>query len=517
VVAELLIKKFVLVFCHETAHGVTCKHFGGGVHQMGFNLIYLSPCFYVDVSELWVYASRWQRVAAMLAGLWLELIFCGLATLAWWATDPGTGAHEFAYKVMLLTGIGSVLINLNPLIKLDGYYILTEILRIPELKEQSTALVTSWVKKNIFRLPVTVEYVPHRRRWLYVPYAMLSGVYSYLLLFVVIRFARNVFSDYSPEWAFVPALLLTYLIFRSRLRALVGFMKILYLDKRELVLLARTSRWYATLAAGVVLLLFAPFWRDSVDGRFLLEPAQRAVVRAHVPGVVEQTWAEEGQTVIAGAPLVQLRNLTLVTEAEKALAELKVATARSTQAQLRSSGFASAAHEEQQLAERSRTLNEERSRLWLVSPIAGVVVTPRVGDLVGSYVPAGTQTAGVAHVSSRNANIYVSEVDLRNVHEAADARVYVDALLHSVPGKVLVVGRASSDVEEGVLPKQEYKGISPPHYYVATLLLPNSDGTLKVGMSGTARIYADPTWSKRRSLAGFAWQRLGEFVERKVW
>jgi putative peptide zinc metalloprotease protein len=110
------------------------------------------------------------------------------------------------------------LINLNPLIKLDGYYILTEILRIPDLKEQSTSLVTNWVKRNIFRLPVVVEYVPRRRRWLYVPYAILSGIYSYGLLFFVIRFARNVFRGYSPEWAFVPALLLAYFIFRSRIR-----------------------------------------------------------------------------------------------------------------------------------------------------------------------------------------------------------------------------------------------------------------------------------------------------------
>ena len=516
-IAQFWVMFLVLVFFHETAHGVTCKHFGGGVHQMGFNLVFLQPCFYVDVSELWVYATRWQRVAAMLAGLWVELILCALATVAWWGTAPGTAAHEYAYQVMLLTGIGSVLINLNPLIKLDGYYILTEILRIPDLKEQSTALLTTWVKRNIFRLPVEVEYVPHRRRWLYVPYAILSGIYSYGLLFFVIRFARNVFRGYSPEWAFVPALLLAYFIFRSRIRALVGFMKIMYLDKRELLLSARNSPRVAALAVIALVLLIAPLWHDSVDGRFLLEPAKQAVVRAYVPGIVEQTSAAEGQPVSAGAPLVRLGNLAVDTQAEEARADLEVAAARSTQAQLHYTGVASAEHEQEQLGERSRVMNEERSQLSLVSPIDGVVLTPRVSDLVGSYLPAGTTVLEVADLSSMKARIYVSEVELRKIREAEYARVYVDALHRSVPGKVSSVGRAATEVEEGIISKQEYKGMILPHYYAATVLLPNPDGALRIGMSGTARIYADRGWRERRSLAGFAWEHLCNFLEQKLW
>ena len=516
-IAQFWVMFLVLVFFHETAHGVTCKHFGSGVHQMGFNLVYLEPCFYVDVSELWVYATRWQRVAAMLAGLWVELILCALATLAWWGTAPGTGAHEYAYEIMLLTGVGSVLINLNPLIKLDGYYILTEILRIPDLKEQSTSLLNSWVKRNIFRLPVVVEYVPRGRRSLYVLYAILSGIYSYGLLFFVIEFARNVFRGYSPEWAFVPALLLAYFIFRSRIRALVGFMKIVYLDKRELLLSVRNSPRVAALAVVAVLLLVAPFWHDSVDGQFLLEPAKYAVVRAYVPGIVEQTSAEEGKLVSASGPLVQLRNLAMETQAEGALADLQVAAARSTQAQLHYTGVAFAEHEQEQLAERSRIMNEEHSQLSLVSPIDGVVLTPRVSDLVGSYLPAGTTVLEVADLSNMKARIYVSEVELRKIREAAYARVYINALHRSVPGKVSWVGPAATDVEEGVISKQEYKGMILPHYYAATVLLANPDGALRIGMSGTARIYADRDWRERRSLAGFAWEHLRNSLEQKLW
>ena len=84
-----------------------------------------------------------------------------------------------AYKVMMVTGIGVTLLNLNPLIKLDGYYLLAELINEADLKERSTIFVSSWTRKHIFRLPAEVEYVPRHRRVLYIVYSLLSGVYSY--------------------------------------------------------------------------------------------------------------------------------------------------------------------------------------------------------------------------------------------------------------------------------------------------------------------------------------------------
>ena len=230
--------EFWLLFCglgffHETAHGLTCKHYGGGAHKMGFLLYYLSPCFFVDVTEVYVYGGKWQRIAVSFAGIWVELICCAAATMVWWGTPVGSPVHDFTYKIMLITVVAVIIINLNPLIKLDGYYILSELLEIASLKEESSAYISGLVKKKLFRLPVQVEFVPRRRRPFYVLYALLSGLYSYALLYVIVRFSYNVLRNYTPEWAFVPAAFLAWLIFRSRIRALGRFMKTLYLDKKE--------------------------------------------------------------------------------------------------------------------------------------------------------------------------------------------------------------------------------------------------------------------------------------------
>jgi len=161
---------------------------------MGFLLIYLSPCFFCDVTEAWVFGDKWQRITTMAAGLWSELILCGFATLAWWGLPPGGFVHEISYKIILIAGVAALLINLNPLVKLDGYYIFTEMLEISDLKESSTDFTLSWVKKKIFHLPVSVPPVPWRRRLLFVPYAILSGAYGYVLLFFVIRFLPTMWS-----------------------------------------------------------------------------------------------------------------------------------------------------------------------------------------------------------------------------------------------------------------------------------------------------------------------------------
>jgi len=516
-IIEFWLLFFVIVFCHETAHGVTNKHFGGHVHQMGFNLIYLSPCFYVDASELWVYASRWQRVAGIIAGLWTEMIFCSLSTVVWWLTAPGSFTHEMAYKVMLITGIGAVIINLNPLIKLDGYYLLTEIIRLPDLKEESSALVINWVKKNIFGLPVEVPYVRRRRRWLYVPYGVLSSAYSYVLLFAVTRFARNVAYSYNPDWAFIPALLVAYFIFRSRLRTLRRFMKVVYLDKRERLRAWFTKPRIAMVAAALLIFMALPVWRDSVEGRFILEPLQRAIVRTKVPGIVGDTSAQEGAHVNAGDTLLSLSNPELESQASRAVAELRAAGARAVEARMRYQNYAAAEAERRQLAVRTAELENQVSQLALRSPISGVVLTPRVHDLIGAYLAPGVEVAEVADLSTLQARIYVSEYDMRKLHLGGETKLYVDPLAQSFPGRVVSIAEATTPMEEGLTHKQEYRGINPPQYYLATTFLSNPSGNLRDGMTGTARIYADQTFRQRHSIAGLTFRFLRETVDRKVW
>jgi putative peptide zinc metalloprotease protein len=511
------IVEFWLLFCflgffHESAHGLTCKHFGGAVHKMGFLLYYLEPCFFVDVTEVYIYAGKWARIATSIAGIWVELIFCSAASIIWWGTPAGTPVHDLAYKIVLITGVGVALINLNPLIKLDGYYILCELVGIIGLKEDSTAFVSSWVRKHVFGLPVEVEFVPRRRRWGFAVYAILSGIYSYTLLYVVVRFTYNVFWKYSPEWAFVPAGLLALLIFKSRIRTLVRFMKTFYLDKKE-----RARRWLLTPRAALVgglaaLLLFIPVWPETRTGRFNLEPIRTAAVHAAVPGEVVSVFPEEAQFVAAGTPLARLRNLDLEGRAAQVASELQVASLRAAEARLHYADYSRAEQERESLRRQSSELTSQLSALQPISPISGIVITPRLPDLAGSYVEAGALLLEVADVSVLRARIYLPEFDLRDVMAGDRVSLKMDSSFERLHSQVAEVAPSASDIEPGLVPLEGYKGLTGMDFYGVMALLPNADGRLRAGMSGTAKITV-----ARRSLASLAGKQVRDFVDRKIW
>jgi putative peptide zinc metalloprotease protein len=161
----------LIVALHELAHAHACKHCGARVPAMGFALVYLLPAFYTDTTEGFVKGTLFQRLTISFAGVWSEMLLYAVATPIWWGSAPGTGIHNAAYFVMILCGFMNVIVNFNPLIRLDGYFMLCDIVGITNLKEDSTAYTSAWVKKHIWRLPVEVPYVPRQRRIGYAAYA----------------------------------------------------------------------------------------------------------------------------------------------------------------------------------------------------------------------------------------------------------------------------------------------------------------------------------------------------------
>jgi putative peptide zinc metalloprotease protein len=508
----LYIIVFGVVVVHELAHAYASKHFGGRVTAMGFALVYLTPAFYTDTTEAEVTATRYQRLIVTVAGVWSELIICSIATIIWWGTAPDTAVRNGAYFLMMLTGIMSVLLNWNPLMKLDGYYMLCDLIRISDLKEASTAYVSAWFKKYIWRLPVEVPYVPKNRRFGYAVYALLSGAYSYTVLYVVARFVGNIVRSFSPEWGFVPEIAVAALIFRSRIRALVNFMKFVYLDKKDRIVAWFTPRHLLAVVAALVIFLALPLWHDSASGRFLLEPARSAVIRARVPGVVARLDAEEGQRVIPGAPLAILRNLPLQSDFEHTKTNLLMASDRANAASLHYSDFGVALKQRESLAGQLQQISAMDSALEVTSPIEGTVVTPRVHELLGSYLKEGQELLEVADLSSLRARIYISEYDLYKIRESAKARLQVQGLLKTWPAQITLVAARPTEIDQRLAGKVELQGMNPPHFYIVDLVVQNPDGTLKPGMAGVARVYGH-----RRSLLGLGWETFSNFWDRKLW
>jgi putative peptide zinc metalloprotease protein len=502
----------IVVAFHETGHAYACKHYGARVPSMGFALVYLMPAFYTDTTEGVVMASRSQRFVIALAGIWAELILCAIATPIWWGTAPDTPIHDAAYYMMMQTGIMSLVLNWNPLIKLDGYHMLCEGLGINDLKENSTVYVSAWVKRHIWKLPAEIPYVPKPRRLGYAIYALLSGAYSYMVLFVVARFAGNVVRNFSAEWGFIPEIAVAVLIFRSRIRLLVNFMKFVYLDKRDRILAWFTPRHSmgAAALAGVVLVL--PLWHESVTGRYLLEPVNMAIVRARVPGTITQIFVKEGQNVAIGAPLGTLRNLPLESEADLVSSRFSMASERARAASVQYKDLGVALKESEELGTQARQLTQRNNALRFNSPISGTILSSRLQDRVGGYLPEGQELLEIADLSSLRARIYISEFELNKIRSGARAKLQVQGLTRMWDAETLSIAAMPTEMDPRLQAQTALKGMNPPHYYLVDLVVKNRDGFLRPGMSGVARVYG-----KRRSSAGLLWESISDFFGRKFW
>jgi putative peptide zinc metalloprotease protein len=509
--AEFWILFFIMGFFHESAHGLTCKHYGGEVHNMGFHLIYLTPAFFIDVSEVYVFGGKWQRLASMISGIWVEMMFCSVATVIWWGTSPATFVHEFAYKLMLITGVAVVVVNANPLIKLDGYFMFTELFGTPEIKDRSTAFLSTWVRNKVFRLPVEIDYIEGRKEWLYVVYGILSGAYSYMLLFTVSKFAYNVFTSYAPEWGVIPGVGVFLLIFRSRIKNVFRLMKTIYLDKREWLMQRLFTRHGAYAAVVILVFAFLPIWPDRIEAHCSVKPAVRSTLRAIVPGFVREMKVHEGEVVRTGQELAILHNREVESSAARAHVEFITAQADYSRAQLTYANLSATTARRDETDERAKLAKEQRDRLVVRSPIDGVITSRNPQDEVGSYRDVGDTILEIAGTGAQIAEAFVPESDLRDLKQGQHADVFVEKLGRVRTGTVVKLAKEAVPLPGGLMHLQDYRGLEQPRYYIAEIALDDS-AAIADQSTATAKIKVG-----RISLVGFARRTMRDFVGRKLW
>jgi multidrug resistance efflux pump len=355
-----------------------------------------------------------------------------------------------------------------------------------------------------------LESVSWRRAIGYSVYAVLAGMYSYFLLLFFVRVLYHILYFYSPQWAFLPAGLLALRIFRSRIRKFGIFMKELYLAKREWLLVRRPRLVVAAVA--LLVLGIVPLRRVQVREPFIAEPVQRAVVRAQVPALVTSVAVMEGQRVDKGAEIARLEDVSVQSETARATANFRTAEAVARDAQLNYTGYAEAAQRLREAGTKLALARDKQQRLSLVSPVAGVVVTPRVGDIAGSYVGAGTTIAEIADMSAVRARIFVPEYEMKDLNHIHDVVLRFDSSWTSVPAKLVAISPASEVPDEALVARAGYKGMKLPEFFVVTVELANPSGTVRDGMTGTARIYAE-----RRGIIPTVLEPLTTAIARRFW
>jgi putative peptide zinc metalloprotease protein len=343
-----LVVSFVVASAHEFAHGLTCKRFGGEVHELGFLLIYFTPAFYTNVSDAWLFPEKAKRLWVGFAGPYFELFLWALATLAWRLTDVETTVNYVALMVMTLSGI-KTLFNLNPFIKLDGYYLLSDYLELPNLRQKAFRHVGG-LAKRLFGVGERIAAdLSRRERWVYLAYGLVGSLVSLSLLgYVLATTGGYLIENHQP----LPLLLLTSLAgvrSRRKLRRLFrGSPDPLDPSddgddivppppadasapteptkprgKNRRRARWRPRAWWMALGAAALAFVFFGRMQLRIGGAVTVLPEANADVRAEVEGLVEDIAVDEGDEVRAGDVIARLANHALVADLRKTEASIR--------------------------------------------------------------------------------------------------------------------------------------------------------------------------------------------------
>jgi putative peptide zinc metalloprotease protein len=476
---------------HEFGHAYCCKHFGGSVHRMGFMLMYFSPCFFVDVSHSMLFENRWHRIWVAMGGIFFESFITIAAAIVWWVTPPDLGINDLAYRVMIYGLIIGVLLNLNPLLKFDGYFVLSDLLQISELREKSAAYVRDLFKR-LFRREVKTEAVlGTRRRRAYLTYGLVTIWYSTLVIFYFFQWLRITLVHAYGEMGFVAfACMLGAFVRRPIGRAVARARTVASGPIRPLVPWA-----LAVLAAGIA----AQFIQmpGYVSARARVTSTTREAIRAEDPGRVAAVLVREGDRVQPGQVVAILENDSVTAAWEEAKSRSQTSSidlARAVEVDDPVLYSAAAERRGAALAEES-SLASERTRLALASRQGGIVVSPRPHERVGARLDPGDTVLVLAGDQGVVVECTIGEHDIGDIEPGQG----VSLRLRSDPGRCLR-GRV-----DRILPLAPHDPGTPVRFPV-WCRLDHPPGGLRLGESGTARIEVG-RWNVYQRI-GRAWARL---------
>ncbi len=509
---------------HELAHALACRRYGGRCHELGVLLLVFVPCLYCNVSDAWLFGSRWRRIAVDVAGIYVELVVAAAATLLWWFSVPGW-FNSACFNLMVVCSVGTVLFNGNPLLRYDGYYLLADVFDIPNLHERSAAALRRLVVGPLVRDAAPRDQLfSEPGGYGLALYGLASLAYRWFVSLGICWFCFQALKPYRLE---VLALLLTGVMGAALLAGSVR--QVCHFAASPLAG-ERLHRPRLMVALALLILGAVGLWKLELPHRIhvpaLVAPAAARRVYVSVPGRLTAA-ARTADRVDEGAPLAQLENREMDLEIAKLRGErdrqrTKLENLKRQQIDQPEAG-SEIPTAEAALSDLERRLDERLGQraAHRCGAVHGTVLPPRPrpvtserGELVGwsghpldetnrgCFLETGTLLCLVGDPHRLEALLLVDEDQVEFVRPGQKVLLLVDELPdRTVEGVVaelaqIDVGEAPPElVERGQLPTRTNasRGHTPVRtYYQARIALQDESLPLVGGATGQAKILADP-------------------------
>ncbi len=432
---------------HEFGHGFTCKHYGGEVHEIGFLLLVFMPMLYCNITDSWIFRNKRHRVMATAAGILTELFIAAIASIIWYFTDQPGFIHAFCFNIIIACSLSTIFFNANPLMKFDGYYIVMDLMEIPNLRKRAADAMTNVWVKYIFGGRPSEAPEEHKYKLIFPLYAVFAFIYRIFLCFSISFMIYLFFKSMRLET-------LGRLILAASVVSMIAFPFIKggtmifsrkdalgITNNRLLVLLAITVGFFG-------LAMFIPF-RQEVTLNFILEPAQLQWLRTEVPGKVVLTdVVEQGKWLKPGTLAATIENPLLVSELRSVQAELEQAKIERTNAHKMGLPELTARYESQivSLTEQLNMIRSQLEKLNIIVPFEGQILSQKsdLDKIREGYVLEGRPLLLLADTRRYEAKVLIPEKTLSRISGLKDSEPAAELMLYgfadqTFSGKVVSV------------------------------------------------------------------------------
>ncbi len=388
----LLYLSFILIkVIHEFGHAFACKKFGqrsggGEVHVMGVMFLVFTPLPYVDASSAWAFRNKWHRVITGAAGIMVELAVASIAAVVWAKTQSGTTIHTITYNMMFLASVSTLLFNANPLLRFDGYYILSDLIEIPNLSQRSKQYLYYLVRRYVWSAK-KVRNPAHtggERAW-FVFYGIASTLYR---VFICVRILLFV----ADKLFFVGAILAMVAIVAWVLVPLGKFVHYLFTSGELARVRGRAIASTVAVLVGIVIvigLIPMPDHQRANGVVYVFDPQKKVWVYPYVGGFLQE-YKPSGTAVRVGDAVMTLTDPSLNVRLQVNAADLAAAKSRLDQAALAGADQKPILADIRLYEETRVKLLNDKARLIIRAKIDGIWIPPAVGLRKGLYVRPGT-------------------------------------------------------------------------------------------------------------------------------
>jgi putative peptide zinc metalloprotease protein len=424
---------------HELGHAYTATRYGCRIPSMGVSFLVLFPVLYTDTTGVWKLTSRRKRLAVDCAGVGAELMVATIATSLWLLLPEGT-LRSVAFVLATSSWLISLSINLNPFMRFDGYYVLSDLLNLPNLQPRSFALGRWQLREWLFRLgDPPPEVLPSGLTRGLILYAWMTWLYR-LVLFLGIALLV-----YTMFFKLLGIILFLVEIGVFIARPLLQEFRIWWGRRADVPGGVWRRPWVWLIGAGLVLLVL-PLDRH-VTGHAVMAPATAMPLVAGSPAVVERMFVTNGQRVTAGTPIATLRRPDASDRAAMQQARIAQLEAQLARAPGSADDLANRAVLERELATARAslvTVAEQQDRLILRAPADGIVVDIGTDMHVGRWVNGTEVVARIIDPTRLDVQAFVSEADAARLQQGAGARfVPNDTMLASRPARIIMVSNSA--------------------------------------------------------------------------